>query len=73
MNRNPNSYPLDVHTRTQQALENFDLRLKIIMSSSPEENQTSAFRPFTKAERIQQLNEIDKVRSATFDPFRNNI
>ncbi|KAG4029097.1 hypothetical protein MFRU_017g00340 [Monilinia fructicola] len=30
------------------------------MSSSPEENQTSAFRPFTKAERIQQLNEIDK-------------
>lgn len=32
------------------------------MSSSPEENQTSAFRPFTKAERIQQLNEIDKVR-----------
>ncbi|KAI9645868.1 hypothetical protein NHQ30_005304 [Ciborinia camelliae] len=30
------------------------------MSSSPEETQTSAFRPFTKAERIQQLNEIDK-------------
>ncbi|QSZ30618.1 hypothetical protein DSL72_000175 [Monilinia vaccinii-corymbosi] len=29
-------------------------------SPSPEENQASAFRPFTKAERIQQLNEIDK-------------
>jgi hypothetical protein len=32
------------------------------MSESPEEEQPSAFRPFTKAERIQQLNEIDKVK-----------
>lgn len=32
------------------------------MSSSPEEDQTSTYRPFTKAERIQQLNDIDKVR-----------
>ncbi|PQE32680.1 mediator subunit Med11 protein [Rutstroemia sp. NJR-2017a WRK4] len=30
------------------------------MSESPEEEQPSAFQPFTKAERIQQLNEIDK-------------
>ncbi|ESZ96892.1 hypothetical protein SBOR_2686 [Sclerotinia borealis F-4128] len=30
------------------------------MSSSPEEDQTSTFRIFTKAERIQQLNDIDK-------------
>ncbi|CAD6442675.1 d44b1866-8019-4497-b108-059e40ed5e2f [Sclerotinia trifoliorum] len=28
--------------------------------SSPPEEETSTFRPFTKAERIQQLNEIDK-------------
>jgi len=57
---------LNIYTRVQiptVAHDQFSSPRAIMSSPANADSEGSSFKPFTKVERIQQLNDIDKARS----------